>query len=49
MLLILSGDHIYKMDYSLMIEKHKNNKSKVTIAVGEVPIERSKQIWNNEC
>ena len=35
--LILSGDHIYKMDYSLMIEKHKNNKSQVTIAVKEVP------------
>lgn len=35
--LILSGDHIYKMDYSLMIDKHKSNNAEVTIAVKEVP------------
>ena len=35
--LILSGDHIYKMDYSLMLEKHKNNNAQVTIAVKKVP------------
>jgi len=35
--LILSGDHIYNMDYSLMLEHHKNQKAEVTISVTEVP------------
>lgn len=35
--LILSGDHIYKMDYSLMIDYHKMKQADVTIAVIEVP------------
>ena len=35
--LILSGDHIYKMDYSKMIEYHKQKNADVTIAVFEVP------------
>ncbi len=35
--LILSGDHIYKMDYMKMLDDHKNKKSDVTIAVIEVP------------
>lgn len=35
--IILSGDHIYKMDYSLMIESHKKNDADTTIAVQEVP------------
>lgn len=34
--LILSGDHIYKMDYSKMIEAHKEKKADCTIAVLEV-------------
>ncbi len=34
--LILSGDHIYKMDYSDMLEQHKAKDSDVTIAVMEV-------------
>ncbi len=37
--LILSGDHIYKMDYSKMIKFHEEKKSKLTIAVQPVPIE----------
>ena len=37
--LILSGDHIYKMDYKKMINFHKKNKSKLTIAVQPVPWE----------
>lgn len=36
-LLILSGDHIYKMDYSKMLEFHKEKKAEATIAVIEVP------------
>ncbi len=35
--LILSGDHIYKMDYSKMLEFHKAKEAKATIAVIEVP------------
>lgn len=35
--LILSGDHIYKMDYSLMLKEHKEKKAHATIAVIEVP------------
>ncbi len=34
--LVLSGDHIYKMDYSKMIKEHKKNKAACTIAVIEV-------------
>ena len=34
--LVLSGDHIYKMDYSEMIEAHKKNNADCTIAVIEV-------------
>lgn len=35
--LILSGDHIYKMDYSKMIAQHKAKKADLSIAVLEVP------------
>ena len=36
--LILSGDHIYKMDYAKMIRYHDQNSSDCTIAVREVPL-----------
>ena len=36
--LILSGDHIYKMDYTALIEYHKQKKADCTIAVLEVPL-----------
>ncbi|MDU4959144.1 MAG: glucose-1-phosphate adenylyltransferase [Sporomusaceae bacterium] len=39
--LILSGDHIYKMDYSLMLEFHKEKQADATIAVFEVPWEEA--------
>lgn len=35
--LILSGDHIYKMDYAMMLEYHRKKGAQVTIAVIEVP------------
>ncbi len=35
---ILSGDHIYKMDYSAMVEQHKKTEAACTISVIEVPI-----------
>lgn len=37
--LILSGDHIYKMDYSKMIKFHQEKNTKLTIAVQPVPWE----------
>ena len=39
--LILSGDHIYKMDYELMLDFHKENNADVTIAVMPVPREEA--------
>lgn len=39
--LILSGDHIYKMDYSQMIDYHVKNNADCTIAVLEVPMEEA--------
>ena len=39
--LVLGGDHVYKMDYSLMIESHKKRGADCTIAVIEVPIEEA--------
>lgn len=39
--LILSGDHIYKMDYELMLEFHKRNEADVTIAAMPVPMEEA--------
>ncbi len=39
--LILSGDHIYKMDYEVMLEYHKANKADITIAAMPVPIEEA--------
>ena len=40
-ILILSGDHIYKMDYEVMLDYHKANKADVTIAAMPVPIEEA--------
>lgn len=39
--LILSGDHIYTMDYSYMLQEHIDNKADATIGVIEVPIEEA--------
>lgn len=39
--LILSGDHIYKMDYEMMLSYHKKKKADVTIAVLKVPLDEA--------
>ncbi len=39
--LILSGDHIYTMDYSWMLEEHKKNKADATIGVIKVPMKEA--------
>lgn len=40
-LLVLSGDHVYKMDYSLMLDFHKEKKASATVAVIQVPWEEA--------
>ena len=40
-LLVLSGDHIYKMNYDKMLAFHKEKKADATIAVIEVPIKEA--------
>lgn len=39
--LVLSGDHIYKMDYSKMLSFHKEKNADATIAVLDVPVEEA--------
>ena len=39
--LVLSGDHIYKMDYNAMLREHIKNSADLTIAVREVPWEEA--------
>lgn len=39
--LVLSGDHIYKMDYSKMLAFHKEKNADATIAVLDVPVEEA--------
>jgi glucose-1-phosphate adenylyltransferase len=40
-LLILSGDHVYKMDYNLMLAFHEDRKADCTVAVMQVPMEEA--------
>lgn len=39
--LILGGDHIYKMDYEVMLQFHKENKADITLATIPVPMEEA--------
>ncbi|MDH5765048.1 MAG: glucose-1-phosphate adenylyltransferase [Gammaproteobacteria bacterium] len=41
--LILSGDHIYRMDYASMLETHKSLNSDVTVACMKVPVNEAHQ------
>ena len=49
-LVVLSGDHIYKMDYSQMLKFHKEKKAACTIAVLNVPLSEASRfgIMNTE-
>lgn len=40
-ILVLSGDHIYKMDYAKMIDFHKEKESEATITVIKVPLKEA--------
>lgn len=42
-LLVLSGDHVYRMDYRPMIEAHLERGADATVATAEVPIEQAHQ------
>lgn len=39
--LILSGDHIYKMNYDVMLQTHKDNLASLTVAVLDVPLKEA--------
>src|SRR5690349_12929240 len=41
LVLILSGDHIYKMDYNEIIDVHRRNNADLTVGVMEVPLEET--------
>ncbi|MBC8556028.1 MAG: glucose-1-phosphate adenylyltransferase, partial [Candidatus Brocadiales bacterium] len=43
MVLMLSGDHIYKMDYLKMIRFHQKNKADLTVACMDVPLDEGKR------
>lgn len=47
--LILSGDHIYKMDYAKMIAQHKETEADCTISVIEVPMEEASRFGIINC
>ena len=46
---ILSGDHIYKMDYSKMLDFHKENNADATISVINVPMEEASRYGIMNC
>ncbi len=41
LVLILSGDHIYKMDYNTIIDTHRRHRADLTVGVMEVPLEET--------
>jgi len=41
-IMILAGDHIYKMDYGVMLAKHAENEADLTVGCFEVPLEEAK-------
>lgn len=47
--LVLSGDHIYKMDYSKMLDQHKKTNADVTIAVLDVSLEEASRFGIMNC
>ena len=47
--LILSGDHIYKMDYNKMLQQHKKTGADATIAVMDVPLDEASRFGIMNC
>lgn len=48
-ILVLSGDHIYKMNYDIMLQEHIENGADCTIAVMDVPIEEASRFGIMSC
>ena len=48
-ILILSGDHIYKMNYAKMLKSHRENNADATIAVIEVPMREASRFGIKMC
>lgn len=44
LVLVLAGDHVYKMDYRRMVEEHLARGSKITVACIEAPVEEASQL-----
>ncbi|MCX7960078.1 MAG: glucose-1-phosphate adenylyltransferase [Burkholderiales bacterium] len=42
--LVLAGDHVYKMDYSLMLAEHVARRAELTVACVEVPLEHARSL-----
>src|SRR6188474_292902 len=47
-LIVLSGDHVYKMDYARMLRLHEERGAKVTLAAIEVPVADANRFGNVE-
>lgn len=47
--IVLGGDHIYKMDYSKMVDFHKENNADCTLAVIDVSLEEAKRLGIMTC
>lgn len=47
LVLVLSGDHIYKMDYMELIESHLRNNADITVSTTTVEKSKSKPIWHS--
>ncbi len=47
--IVLGGDHIYKMDYSKMVDFHKKNNADLTIAVQQVSLEEASRLGIMTC
>ncbi|KPK51914.1 MAG: glucose-1-phosphate adenylyltransferase [Gammaproteobacteria bacterium] len=41
--LLLAGDHIYKMDYGLMLARHADSGADITVGTVEVPVDRARE------
>ncbi len=45
--LILSGDHIYEMEYDLLVRYHETQEADVTVCVIRVPLDGSVALWHH--
>ena len=48
-IVILAGDHIYKMDYELMLQEHVDTGADVTVGVSRSAAHGSHGLWRDAC